>query len=216
MLIYRVKIEEIKGDRNPYEVIFRRYDTENPIILPTGQEIQNDILKGQAYLFDSTGDATKPEKGDQAIIFQINSTEYLALCVDWGHKPQRQTNERCLGNFKTSNFIRINDDTILIQESGTKNLYVDIASITFKSTIEHIVETQLLQILSQTTSTIESKGDMTVESTGGKTSLDASTTVELGGSGGSGVARIGDSVDMVPASPTYGKIITGSSKVLST
>ena len=211
----RVKIEKIKGTTNPYEVIYRRYDTDIPIKLPTGQVIQNDPLKALVYLYNDVGIATHPQKGDQVYIMPINATEYLGFCVDWASKPSRAINEICLGNFKTSNFIRLNTDTILIQEEGTKNLYMDIESITLKSTVKHLVETALLEIASSTT--------VKIESTGGKTSLESSTNIDLiasaivnlGGLGGVGIARIGDTVDLNPVSPTYTEIITGSSKVKS-
>lgn len=207
-MMYRVKIEKIKGTTNPYEVIYRRYDTDIPITLPTGQVIQNDPLKALVYLYNDVGTASHPQKGDQAYIMPINATEYLGFCVDWASKPSRVINEYCVGNFKTNNFIRFNDNSILAEEIGTEN-------ITFKSTVKHLVETALLEIASSTT--------VKIESTGGKTSLESSTNIDLiassivnlGGLGGKGVARIGDKVDFDSLSPTYKEIIEGSSKVLS-
>lgn len=191
--MYRLKIKTVKGNSNPYEIIYRRYDTDRPIRLPTGQVIQNDVLKGLTYLYNDIGIATHPQEGDEVLVMPINTTEYIGFCVDWQSKPARAINELCLGNFKTNNFIRIDDTSIKAEESGTKNI------------------------------TLKCSSEMTLESTGDKTSVKASTDinliagsdVNLGGTGGVGVARIGDTVDLNPISPTYGQIITGSSNVKS-
>jgi len=214
--MYRVKIKEVKGTSNPYEIIYRRYDTDKPIRLPTGQVIQNDVLKGLTYLYNDIGIATHPQEGDEVLVMPINATEYIGFCVDWQSKPSRAINELCLGNFKTSNFLRINNNSIKAEESGTNY-------ITFISLIKHLVQSALVEIISSGTAKLESLGDLTLESTGGKTSVKASSDIDLitssnvnlGNTGGVGVARIGDTVDLVPASPTYGQIITGSSNVKS-
>jgi len=238
MKIYRATIYSIESDTQPYAVYIKRLGLTKPLVLDTGHTINSDPIKKSIFLMDPTGRASKPAAGDEVLCFEIDSTETWGFCIERKGQPERITNEICEGNFKTNNFVRINDSEILIEEDGTKRVFIDTESIEFTSSVKHIVQTELLQLISTTTAEISAdettiNGDTSLDLTSDEVGIVGTSkagitsalinligAVKLGSnSAAKGGARIGDTVSVVvttgSSAGTYaGTITSGSTTVM--
>ena len=115
-------IRKIKGTQReqiPYNIKYMLYPT------PDVQDfnfVKQDNMLSDVYIINPVGFTSTPDENDNAYIFQGSFGDKCCICVDTFYKPDTVPNEVCVGNFKTENYIRINDNQIKIENAGTQEI----------------------------------------------------------------------------------------------
>ncbi len=178
-MVELIKIQDTERNQRPYNIKYIGYSS--PEIKEFELKSQN-FIKSDIYIINPVGFTSTPDTNDIAYVFLENSGEKFCIATDNYYKPDTNPNEVAIGNFKTNNYIRINDNEIKIEENGTEQIYIKAnnkTSINSQNTIELISENNI--IIKSPNITIEGdisiKGNLTIN---GKMDITGMITTPLG------------------------------------
>lgn len=115
-----IKIKGTERKEKPYNIVY--YSNDVPIIEEFGL-FPKKAVKTDTYIINPVGFTSTPDVDDEAYTFKGTFGEKCCIATDLLYKPNTEPNEVCVGNFKTKNYIRINDNQIKIEENGTEEIY---------------------------------------------------------------------------------------------
>ena len=154
----KIKIKDTVRNQRPYTIKYNGYKA--PDIPEFGFKSDDPILN-DVYIINPVGFTSTPDTNDDAYTFEGTLGEKCCFTTDLFYKPDTKPNEVCVGNFKTDNFIRINDNQIKVEENGTEVIYTRTTNKTSINS-DNIIELTSGKKIIINAPEIEINGDMTI------------------------------------------------------
>lgn len=115
-----VKVKDTIREQRPYNIRYTGFKAPDIPFLGLKSDVP---ILDDVYIINPVGFTSTPDTNDDAYIFQGMMGEKCCIATDIYSKPETKPNEVCIGNFKTFNYVRINDNQIKIEEDGTDEIY---------------------------------------------------------------------------------------------
>lgn len=143
-MINIIKIKDTIRDKKPNRIVY--VGTSMPNIPELGFEAQ-EYLNSDVMILNPVGFTSCPDEDDLAYTFETDDGDKFCITSDYLEKPHTEPNEVCVGNFKTNNYVRINDNQIKIENNGTEEIYTKttkLTSISSNDTIELVADKKIV------------------------------------------------------------------------
>lgn len=196
------KIYKVNETDNPITIDYLRYDTEQTIELANGRQIVDYAIKNVKLIFPF-GFKCKPKVGSKALIFITDEDISYALPLDIFSETDLVDINPQIGNFISKNVLKFTDNEIIVDKEGTLKVYINTDMIDLNAKNINLKATEDVKI---ECANADVKATTEIK-------LDTVGNISLGAAADKPVALVGSLVDMVPASPTYGQVLSGSSKI---
>lgn len=202
--MFQAIISNVNISSLPYRIDVKRNGNKKEIILSNGVVLHNDEPMKDFVLLSPLGINTLPKVGTKAECFVDDNGLKFAFALDTFSKPEEllPSNPQ-IGNYDTKNILKFTNNEIIIDNEGTLEVFINTNIINLTAKESMTLNTPDLTLEGTTKTTLESP---VVE-------VNASTSISLGTGAIKPVAYLGSAVDMVIGSPTYGTVISGSTKV---